>query len=173
MIIWALWSKWYDYIGDPTLADAIMARLAANASKIELKSDSMRQKKKKSIIFARRQNWNFGTVCSDTNGTDCSDSMVPIQRYRHIKNLIRIDSLLRALVKEVTLDFSESMHSIVEACFPNAMITLDRFHHQQFCLKAVQEVRIALRREEMTHVANEREEFRLMLKAFAEKGETS
>ena len=46
MIIWALWSKWYDYIGDPTLADAIMARLAANASKIELKSDSMRQKKK-------------------------------------------------------------------------------------------------------------------------------
>ena len=90
--------------------------------------------------------------------------MVPIQRYRHIKNLKRIDSLLRALVKEVTL---------VEACFPNAMITLDRFHHQQFCLKAVQEVRIALRREEMTHVANEREEFRLMLKAFAEKGETS
>ena len=51
------------------------------------------------------------------------------------------------------------------------MITLDRFHHQQFCLEAVQEVCIALRREEMTRVANEREEFRLMLKSFAEKGE--
>ena len=63
------------------------------------------------------------------------------------------------------------MHSIVKACFPNAMITLDRFHHQQFCLEAVQEVCIALRREEMTRVANEREEFRLMLKSFAEKGE--
>ena len=39
-----------------------------------------------------KQNWNLGTVCSDTSGTDCSDSMVPIttlrvvpiQRYRHI-----------------------------------------------------------------------------------------
>ena len=27
-------AKWYDYIGDPTLADAIMDRLVANASKI-------------------------------------------------------------------------------------------------------------------------------------------
>jgi len=62
-----------------------------------------------------------------------------------------------AQVKEVTLDFSESMHIIVKACFPNATITLDRFHHQQFCLEAVQEVRIAFRREEMARVANERE----------------
>ena len=29
-------AKWYDYIGDPTLADAIMDRLVANANKIEL-----------------------------------------------------------------------------------------------------------------------------------------
>ena len=40
-------SKWYDYIGDPTLADAIMDRLIANANKIELKGESMRQRKKK------------------------------------------------------------------------------------------------------------------------------
>ena len=40
-------AKWYDYIGDPTLADAIMDRLVANASKIELKGDAMRQKLKK------------------------------------------------------------------------------------------------------------------------------
>ena len=30
-------NKWYDYIGDPTLADAIMDRLVSNANKIELK----------------------------------------------------------------------------------------------------------------------------------------
>ena len=89
-----------------------------------------------------------------------------------IKALKRIADALRAQVEEVTLDFSESMHSIVKTCFPHATITLDRFHHQQFCLEAVQEVRIALRREEMTRVANEREEFRLMLKACAAKGET-
>lgn len=40
-------AKWYDYIGNPTLADAIMDRLVANASKIELKGDSMCQKLKK------------------------------------------------------------------------------------------------------------------------------
>lgn len=40
-------AKWYDYMGDPTLADAIMDRLVANASKIELKGDPMRQKLKK------------------------------------------------------------------------------------------------------------------------------
>ena len=40
-------AKWYDYIGDPTLADAIMDRLVANASKIELKGDSMHQKLEK------------------------------------------------------------------------------------------------------------------------------
>ena len=39
--------KWYDYIGDPTLADAIMDRLVSNANRIELKGESMRQKKKK------------------------------------------------------------------------------------------------------------------------------
>lgn len=40
-------AKWYDYIGDATLADAIMDRLVANANKIELKGESMRQIKKK------------------------------------------------------------------------------------------------------------------------------
>lgn len=61
-----------------------------------------------------------------------------------IKALKRIADTLRAQVKEVTLDFSDSMHSIVEACFPTAMITLDRFHHQQFCLEAVQEFALHL-----------------------------
>lgn len=40
-------SKWYDYINEPTLADAIMDRLTANAVRIELKGDSMRRKKQK------------------------------------------------------------------------------------------------------------------------------
>lgn len=39
-----------------------------------------------------KQNRNLGTACSDTSGTDCSDSMVPItplrlvpiQRYRQV-----------------------------------------------------------------------------------------
>ena len=45
------------------------------------------------------------------------------------------------------------------------MLTLGRFHHQQFCLEAVQEVRVSLRCEEMTRIANDREKHRLMQKA--------
>jgi DNA replication protein DnaC len=37
--------KWYQYINEPTLADAICDRLTANAHKIELKGESLRKKK--------------------------------------------------------------------------------------------------------------------------------
>ena len=39
-------AKWYDYIKEPTLADAIMDRLTANARRIELKGESLRRKSK-------------------------------------------------------------------------------------------------------------------------------
>jgi hypothetical protein len=38
-------AKWYDYINDPTLADAILDRLTSNAHRIELKGESLRRKK--------------------------------------------------------------------------------------------------------------------------------
>lgn len=37
--------RWYDYISEPTLADAIIDRLSARAHKIELKGESWRNKK--------------------------------------------------------------------------------------------------------------------------------
>lgn len=40
-------AKWYEYIADPTLADAIMDRLTAGAHRIELKGESLRRKTKK------------------------------------------------------------------------------------------------------------------------------
>lgn len=38
---------WHEYMGEPTLADAIMDRLAAHAHKIELKGESLRNNKKR------------------------------------------------------------------------------------------------------------------------------
>lgn len=38
-------SKWYEYLGEPTLADAIMDRMTAQSHRIELKGDSMRKSK--------------------------------------------------------------------------------------------------------------------------------
>jgi DNA replication protein DnaC len=35
--------KWYDYINEPTIADAIMDRITAKASKIELQGKSLRK----------------------------------------------------------------------------------------------------------------------------------
>jgi DNA replication protein DnaC len=37
-------SRWHDYLGDATLADAILDRLVHNAYKIELRGESMRKK---------------------------------------------------------------------------------------------------------------------------------
>ena len=48
-------AKWHEYIYDPTLADAILDILTANAHRIELKGDCLRRKNKnlkgKSTIF--------------------------------------------------------------------------------------------------------------------------
>lgn len=38
-------NKWYDYIGESTISDAIMDRLAVNAHRFELKGESLRKKK--------------------------------------------------------------------------------------------------------------------------------
>lgn len=37
-------SKWHDYLGEPTIADAILDRISENARRIELKGESMRKK---------------------------------------------------------------------------------------------------------------------------------
>ncbi len=37
-------NKWYEYINEPTVADAILDRLSANAHRIELKGESLRKK---------------------------------------------------------------------------------------------------------------------------------
>jgi DNA replication protein DnaC len=37
-------AKWYEYIGESTVADAIMDRLAVNAHRFELKGESLRKK---------------------------------------------------------------------------------------------------------------------------------
>ena len=95
-----------------------------------------------------------GCIVAIVKGTKANDV---------IKALKLIPEEQRLTVVGITLDFSDSMHRIVETCFPNAMITLDRFHHQQFLFEALQEVRIEHRREQMTRDANAREEHRLKM----------
>ena len=44
-------NKWHEYIGDPTIADAIMDRLIYNGHKIDLKGPSMRERGAKMADF--------------------------------------------------------------------------------------------------------------------------
>lgn len=39
-------AAWYEYINEPTIADAIMDRMTANAHRVELQGDSLRRKQK-------------------------------------------------------------------------------------------------------------------------------
>ena len=74
-----------------------------------------------------------GTVIAMVRGTKASEV---------IEVLAQMPLEERLKVKEVTMDLSESMRSIVEAVFPNAMITLDCFHILKRCLDAVEELRL-------------------------------
>ena len=51
----------------------------------------------------------------------------------------------RLSVKEVTLDFSPSMEHATQRSFPNARMTIDRFHVQQLVTEALQEMRVRFR----------------------------
>ena len=57
--------------------------------------------------------------------------------------IMRIDEQRRSVVREITMDMSNSMHLIAKRCFPNAMRTIDRFHIQKLANDALQEMRIA------------------------------
>jgi transposase len=63
-----------------------------------------------------------------------------------IRVLLKIRKKKRDLVKEVTLDMSHAMDSIINSSFPKATIVTDRFHVAQLVSDAVQEIRITARR---------------------------
>lgn len=61
--------------------------------------------------------------------------------------LKRIPLRRRENVRTVTVDLDDSMRMIVEKSFPHAVIIDDRFHVHKLVSDAVQEIRIALRKE--------------------------
>jgi len=60
-------AQWYEVIGDPTLADAILDRVIHNAYRIELKGESMRKLK----LSARQQR---ETMKPDEHDQQCADA---------------------------------------------------------------------------------------------------
>jgi transposase len=78
-----------------------------------------------------------------------------------IEALERIPEDVRAKVKEITLDMSDSMRRIVRSCFPKAIRVIDRFHVQKLAYDALQEMRIAHRWDAINEETDRMEESKL------------
>lgn len=82
-----------------------------------------------------------GTLVAAIQGTTVKDV---------VKHLMEIPEDLRLAVKEVTMDFSDSMMAIVRQVFPNAEIVIDHFHIMQLAGKGLEEMRMKLKRAART-----------------------
>lgn len=109
------------------------------------------------IVTNKAAHGGKGTIVAMASGTK-SDEV--------IKALERIPEELRTKVKEVTLDMSNSMRSIVSSCFPKATRVIDRFHVQKLAYDAVQEMRIALRWDAINEETDAMEEAKLSGKEY-------
>ena len=69
--------------------------------------------------------------------------------------LLKIPKEEREKVREVTMDFSDSMYSIVKTCFSNATIVIDCFHIVQRLCEALDEMRLRLKRLAVTKTKKE------------------
>lgn len=97
----------------------------------------------------------MGTVIAMVRGTKATDviqvlAQMPMEE--HLK------------VKEVTMDLSDSMCTIVESVFPNARITLDCFHILKRCLDAVEELRLHYKHEAQADLCRQERRFKARLK---------
>ena len=92
-----------------------------------------------------------GTLIAIVKGTKIEDVVAAINRISEDK---------RKLVREVTMDFSESMSSIVEQCFPEAEKVIDRFHTQKLACEAMQEVRMVEKRKAVKEQNKAKKEFK-------------
>jgi len=104
------------------------------------------------IVTNKAAHGGKGTIVAIVSGT-VSDEI--------IEALERIPENIRAKVKEVTLDMSDSMRRIVGSCFPKAIRVIDRFHVQKLAYDALQEMRIAHRWDAINEETDALEEAKL------------
>lgn len=91
-----------------------------------------------------------GTLIAAVRGTKASD-VVAI--------LMKIPEEKRLAVKEVTMDYSDSMYSIVTQVFPNATIVIDCFHVMKNQCDALDCIRMKFKRKAISEQNKEKKEF--------------
>jgi len=109
------------------------------------------------IVTNKAAHGGKGTIVAIVSGTESDEVIAALER---------IPEEVRAKVKEVTLDMSDSMRRIVRSCFPKAMRVIDRFHVQKLAYDAIQEMRIAHRWDAINEETDAMEEAKLSGKTY-------
>jgi len=109
------------------------------------------------IVTNKAAHGGKGTIVAIVSGTKSDDI---------IEALERIPEAVRAKVKEVTLDMSDSMRRVIRSCFPKAMRVIDRFHVQKLAHDAVQQIRIEMRWDAINEETDAMEEAKLSGKEY-------
>ena len=92
-----------------------------------------------------------GTLAAAIVGTAVEDVL---------KILLQVPEEIRRRVKEVTMDFSDSMYSIIRQAFPWATIVIDCFHLMKLCGDGLGEMRMKLKRAAVAEVKRQEREFK-------------
>lgn len=92
-----------------------------------------------------------GTIIAAVKGTTIAEVAT---------RLMTIPEEKRLAVKEVTMDFSDSMMGIVKQVLPNAEIVIDCFHIMQLAGKGLEEMRMKLKRAAVTERKKQEAEFK-------------
>lgn len=104
------------------------------------------------------------TILSNKDGHGRRKSIVAMVRGTKAADvvgiLMRIPAESRLSVKEVTMDLSETMRTIVETAFPNAMIVLDCFHILKRCNDAIEEERLRFKRDAQVDLRRQERKFK-------------
>ena len=120
------------------------------------------------------------TFLSNKDGHGRRGTLIAAVKGTTVAEVTKVLSMIpeeeRLKVKEVTMDFSDSMKGIVEATFPNAEIVIDCFHIVQLAGKGLEEMRLKCKRKARAEEKKSEREFRKALerraksrKAYAKK----
>lgn len=103
-----------------------------------------------SIDETSLSNGELYTIVANKDGHARQGTLIALVKGTKAEDVIaalgRMDAAIREKVKEITMDFSDTMEAIATACFPNADIIVDRFHAQKLAYDAMQEIRMEEKR---------------------------
>ena len=90
------------------------------------------------------------TILSNKAGHGGRGTLIAVARWTKSESvasaICKISETDRMRVKEITMDFSDSMQRIAEACFPRAKVVIDCFHVIQRLIEGLEKMRLKEKR---------------------------